>query len=216
MVPSFSNPRTQLRPFRFLIDWKKNGELQSLRIDQLSDGHKSILSIVMDIASRMAQANPNKKDILETEGIVMIDEIEMHLHPSWQQTVLPDLQKTFPNVQFIISTHSPQVVTTVPSKRIRIIENGKVYTPSTGTQGAEASRILKRVFGVDLRPKDDPNVILLNEYLSLVYQEKWDSQEAEEKRRKLDKIYQGEEPALTEADLYIENRKWELADEADM
>jgi predicted ATP-binding protein involved in virulence len=215
-VPEFSNPRSKLRPLRLVVDWKHHNKSQSLRIDQLSDGYRTTLAMVMDIASRMAEANPNESDILATEGVVMVDEIEMHLHPAWQQTIISDLQRTFPNVQFIISTHSPQVISSVSAGNIRIIENDNVYTSPAGTKGAEASRILKRVFGIDLRPRDDPNVILLNEYLSMVYQDQWDSREAKNKRRKLDEIYQGEEPALTEADLYIENRKWELADETDM
>ena len=79
-----------------------------------------------------------------------------------------------------------------------------------GTKGAESSRILKRIFGTDIRPQNDPNTILLNEYLDLVYADKWNDGEAQKKRKELDDIYQGNEPELTKADLYIENRLWEL------
>jgi predicted ATP-binding protein involved in virulence len=215
MMPNFSNPRTKMRPFRFLIDWKKKNTAPTLRINQLSDGYRTTLAMVMDIASRMAEANPNSKNILETEGIVLIDEIDLHLHPGWQQSILGDLIKTFPKIQFIVSTHSPQVISTVPASNIRILQDGKIYSSPPGTKGAESSRILKRVFGIDPRPPHDPNTILLNDYLQLVYGDQWDSPEARKIRHKLDEIYRGEEPALTEADLYIENRKWELVDEAD-
>ncbi|MFA5018797.1 MAG: AAA family ATPase, partial [Methylobacter sp.] len=146
----------------------------------------------------------------EARGIVLIDEVDMHLHPVWQQTILGGLTKAFPKIQFIVTTHSPQVISTVPAKQIRILDDNKVYSAEAGTQGAESSRILKRVFGVEPRPQNDPNAKLLNEYLDLVYADKWEEPDAKRDREKLDAIYQGNEPALTEADLYIENRQWEL------
>ncbi len=75
--------------------------------------------------------------------------------------------------------------------------------------------VLERVLGVDVRPPFDENAILRNEYLDLVYADKWDAPEAVEKRKALDEIYGDEEPALTEADLHIENRKWETDFEKD-
>lgn len=181
-----------------------------LKVEQLSDGIRGILAMVGDIAYRCIKLNPHLglNAAKETNGIVMIDEIELHLHPSWQQTILSNLCKAFPKIQFIVTTHSPQVLSTVPSHQIRVLDEGQVHSASAGTKGAEASRILKQIFGVDSRPQNDPNVKLLNEYLDLVYKDRWD--EAKEKRKKLDSIYQGNEPALTAADLYIENRQWEL------
>ncbi len=176
----------------------------------LSDGVKAMLTLIADIAYRCVQLNPHlASPCEETNGIVLIDEIDLHLHAKWQQTVLSDLQKAFPCIQFIVTTHSPQVLSTVPSHQIRILlDERQIYLAEAGTQGAESSRILKRIFGVDPRPQHDPNTQLLNEYLDLVYADKWN--EAKEQREKLDAIYQGNEPALTEADLYIENRQWEL------
>ncbi len=190
-----------------------------LKVKQLSDGIRNTLAMVGDIAYRCIKLNFHYllssleidaviNLVKKTHGIVMIDEIEMHLHPAWQQSILGNLIKAFPNIQFIVTTHSPQVISTVPSQQIRILDDGKIYPAEAGTQGAESSRILKRIFEVDPRPQHDPNTQLLNEYLDLVYADKWD--EAKEKRAKLDAIYQGNEPALTEADLYIENRQWEL------
>ena len=171
-----------------------------------------MLSLTADIAYRCVQLNPHlTSPIEETDGIVLIDEIDLHLHPKWQQTVLVDLCNTFKNIQFIVTTHSPQVISTVPGHQIRILDGNQVYSAAAeGTQGAESSRILKRIFGVDPRPKNDPNTKKLNEYLDLVYADKWNDGEAQKKRKELDDIYQGNEPELTKADLYIENRKWEL------
>jgi predicted ATP-binding protein involved in virulence len=182
----------------------------TLKVEQLSDGIRNTLAMVADIAYRCIKLNPHLslQAAKKTHGIVMIDEIEMHLHPAWQQSILGNLIKAFPNIQFIVTTHSPQVISTVPSQQIRILDDGKVYPAEAGTQGAESSRILKRIFEVDPRPQHDPNTQLLNKYLDLVYADKWN--EAKEQREKLDTIYQGNEPALTEADLYIENRQWEL------
>jgi len=143
-------------------------------------------------------------------AIMLVDEIDLHLHPSWQQRVLTDLIRAFPCTQFIVTTHSPQVLTTVPSECIRILEDGKIYSAPPGTEGAESSRVLKRVLKVDVRPPSSGATKELREYLDLVDQDQWDSPRAKELRVKLDNRYQGEEPALLDADLIIGNRKWEL------
>ncbi|MBF0477401.1 MAG: AAA family ATPase, partial [Deltaproteobacteria bacterium] len=149
-------------------------------------------------------------DPLQLPAIVLIDEVDLHLHPRWQQRVLNDLRRTFPQTQFIVTTHSPQVITTVPEKSIRIIDKGAIFASPPGSEGAEASRMLKRVFGVEQRPPNNSVTQDLSEYLDLVHADKWDSERAQELRERLDQQFQGEEPALQEADLYIENRKWEL------
>jgi predicted ATP-binding protein involved in virulence len=183
-----------------------------LKVEQLSDGIRNVLAMVGDIAYRCIKLNPHLglQAAKETHGIVMIDEVELHLHPAWQQTLLGNLTNAFPKIQFIVTSHSPQVISTVPSHQIRILDEGQVHSAEAGTQGAESSRILKRIFEVDPRPPNDPNTILLNEYLDLVYADKWNDEGAKRKRKKLDAIYQGNEPELTKADLHIENRQWEL------
>jgi len=79
---------------------------------RLSDGYKNMLGTVADIAYRAAVLNPQlgADAIKETNGVVLIDEIDLHLHPSWQRTVVADLKRTFPRVQFIVTTHSPFIV----------------------------------------------------------------------------------------------------------
>ena len=89
-----------------------------LELDQLSGGQRAVLALAADLAWRMAQGNPHLDGPLRSEAIVLIDEVELHLHPSWQQRILNDLRRTFPNAQFIVSTHSPQVLTTVEPKHI--------------------------------------------------------------------------------------------------
>lgn len=186
-------------------------QLGFMSLDMLSDGLRNIVTLVADIAFRAVRLNPQmgKEAALHTPGIVLIDEVDMFLHPAWQQQVIGALQRAFPNVQFIVTTHSPQVVSTVDSSCIRIIEHGGVYSAPPGSKGAESTRMLKRLFHVDPRPVLDENARMLREYQKMVYDDNWDSLEAEELRVKLDNAFAGAEPLLTELDLYIENRTWE-------
>jgi predicted ATP-binding protein involved in virulence len=190
-----------------------HNELGLLPVSQLSDGIRGVVALVADLAFRCVRLNgfhgPTAPE--ETDGIVLIDEIDQHLHPGWQQRILPALRNAFPRVQFIVTTHSPEVLSTVESRQIRILDNGKCYGAPTGTLGAESSRLLQTVLGLkSLRPPIH-EVSELNEYLELVYTGRWKAPRAVALRQKLDELYQGEEPALLEADLQIENQEWEVA-----
>lgn len=187
-------------------------------VAQLSDGVRSVLALAADIAFRCCKLNGHlgAEAVKQTNGIVMIDELDLHLHPAWQQKIVPAFRKAFPQIQFILTTHSPHLLSTVPSESIRILDDGKVYSAPAGIQGAESQRILNDIFGVESRPQDDPNTKLLNQYLKHVYADQWAVPEAIQLREQLDQIYQGNEPALFQADLHIENRKWEMeSDEED-
>ena len=188
----------------------------TIPVSYLSDGVRGMLALTADIAYRCTKLNPHLDNApKETDGVVIIDEIDLHLHPRWQQSVIPSLQEAFPLIQFIVTTHSPQVLTTVPNQSIQIISDNKLYLAPLGTEGAEASRILKRVFGVELRPQNNSITIKLNKYLDLVYDDKWEDEDTLKLREELDNLFNGEEPALMEVDLYIENRKWEMEIEED-
>ena len=108
----FKDPRIETKPLRFVLDeCSDNGQVvRELRLEQFSDGYKIIIAMVADIASRMAEANPDMENPLDSPGIVLIDEIDLHLHPRWQQCILRQLKETFRNVQFVVSTHSPIVL----------------------------------------------------------------------------------------------------------
>ena len=188
MLPGFSNLRTTLSPLDLIVDVKEdNKQVKSCRIDsQLSDGYKIVLVLVLDLVSRILEANAKIDDItpeklLLSEGVVLIDEIDLHLHPSWQQRIIGDLQRTFPNIQFIVTTHSPQVISSIQSKCVRVIdENGEVIDPSISTDGARSDRILEHVFGVNPRYLDSPVSKMLDEFQSLVRDNKWDSERGKE------------------------------------
>lgn len=108
----FKDPRIETKPLRFVLDeCSEQGQvIRELRLEQFSDGYKIIIAMVADIASRMAEANPDMENPLDSPGIVLIDEIDLHLHPRWQQSILRQLKDTFKNVQFVVSTHSPIVL----------------------------------------------------------------------------------------------------------
>lgn len=183
----------------------------TMKVELLSDGIRIMLAMVGDIAYRCFKLNPHFgiEAARTTTGVVLIDEVDMHLHPRWQQLVLGQLGQAFPSIQFVVTTHSPQVLSTVSSESIRILANSKVHSAPPGTEGADASRLLTRILGVDARPPENKATIELKEYLALVDADQWSSAHAIELRKKLDARYQGEEPELFEADLRIENRKWE-------
>lgn len=107
MLPEFKNLHVARKP-RLAMAVEKNGI--SFNVSQLSDGEKCALAVLGDIARRMTIANPELPNPLEGSGVVLIDEIELHMHPSWQRKILVVLKETFPNIQFIITTHSPQVL----------------------------------------------------------------------------------------------------------
>src|SRR5690606_19957875 len=97
----------------------------TLNINQLSDGERGVLALVMDIARRLYQANPGLNDPLkEGEAVILIDELDLHLHPKWQRSIVENLIRVFPNCQFIASTHSPQIIGEVEPKSITVIDNG--------------------------------------------------------------------------------------------
>lgn len=102
----FEHLRVQESPLRLLVD--KNGA--TLDISQLSDGERAFLAMVCDLGRRLSLANPLLENPLHGAGVVLIDELELHLHPKWQRDVRSKLRSIFPNIQFISTTHSPFVI----------------------------------------------------------------------------------------------------------
>lgn len=122
-------------------------------VAQLSDGERGALSLVLDLTRRLSLLNPGWQDpALESEAVVLIDEIDLHLHPSWQRKIVENLTATFPRCQFIATTHSPQIIGEVDHKRIQIIADGKVYSP-THSYGVDSSRVLEEIMGSDPRAR---------------------------------------------------------------
>ena len=210
LLPEISNPRIELNPLRFVVSQKsEEGRAEKLSLNQLSGGYRIVLALAADLARRMAQGNPHMDDPLQSEAIVLIDEIELHLHPEWQQRILTDLMRTFPNAQFIVSTHSPQVLTTVEPQRIvelyRDGDNIAAGAPAGATYGAEAGDVLAAVMHVSERPENEFTEDL-EKYRHLVSEGQGETTEALKLRRKLEKL-SPRDYALNRADLEIKRRK---------
>ena len=156
-LPEFKDLRIRRRP-ELRMTVTKNGA--ELTINQLSDGEKNLLAMVGDLARRLAIANPEMEKPEQGSGVVLIDEIELHLHPKWQRMVIPALLRTFPNCQFIITTHSPQVLGEVKDGKIYRLANTEsgVAAEIVRTYGRDSNRILEDEMGVPKRNqkiKDD-------------------------------------------------------------
>lgn len=140
------------RPPRFSV--VKSGQL--LFLEQLSDGERGLLGLVFDLTRRLAIANPySDNPIAEGAALVLIDEIELHLHPSWQRKVLRLLQNTFTGCQFIVSTHSPQVIGQVRPEKLRLLHHNEagrvVLADASQSFGMDSSWILQNIMGVPAR-----------------------------------------------------------------
>lgn len=208
-----TNPRTELSPLRLVVDMETPaGGLECLALDQLSGGYRVMLALVIDLARRMAQANPHRgKDAIDAVGVVLIDEIDLHLHPRWQQRVISDLRQTFPNLQFIVTTHSPQVLTTVKPEQILMLERetGKVTVAvPTSSYGAKSGRLLTEIMGVEEQPPEDvvDFTRLLNRYRALIDEDRGEEPEANALRRQLDDL-SPLEPELVRLDMEIRRRR---------
>lgn len=144
---NFSNFSFDRETWQFII--KKNNK--RVLYKQLSDGERGYILLIGDIARRLAIANPALSNPLEGEGVILIDEIELHLHPKWQRMIIPGLLKTFPQCQFLIASHSPQVLGEVLKESVWIIEEGEEpYHPSR-SYGMESSELLRELMGAESR-----------------------------------------------------------------
>ena len=157
LIPDLSDLRIRRYPLRTNVNKTIGDKVEELSINQLSDGEKSLLAMVGDIARRLAIANPSLDDPLQGEGIVLIDEIELHLHPQWQHKIIPRLTETFPNCQFIVTTHSPQVLSHVQPENIYILQStpdGIIASHPESSYGRDSNQILENVMGVSAYPED--------------------------------------------------------------
>jgi predicted ATP-binding protein involved in virulence len=154
---SFSELRVERIGTNFKLVIKK--EATEFALEQLSDGEKMLLLLICDIARRLTQRNFPNQHPLKCSGIVLIDEIDMHLHPKWQRNVLPALTKTFPNIQFIATTHSAQVISCVQRDSIRVLDAGKILMVSSNPIGRDTNAILEEIQKVSKRPKEIEDLI---------------------------------------------------------
>jgi len=197
-LPKYSFPRVKRQPAERLV---LQGNGYKLSIANLSHGERLIFAIVGDLIRRLNIANPDLENPHLGEGIVMIDEIEQHLHPAWQRTIIPNLRKTFPNIQFIVTTHSPQVLSNVPKENVFILEDFKLVEITPPTYGKDTNSILHDIFGVNARP-DHARAIFKKLYDLIDDPAK--EKEAAEMLKKLEGKYGKHDPDLIDAKLSFE------------
>jgi len=186
---------------QIVLNHKEHGIMP---LSMLSDGLRNTIVMVADIAFRCSKLNPHlgAKAALESYGIVMIDEVDMFLHPEWQQKILGALRRAFPKIQFIVTTHSPQILTTVPKESIRIITSDRAVEPSVHTLGEESRVTLEDVMHVPSRPKDEYSD-LLTQYLKKINRGDIDSTEVLQMRADLEGHYGVDHSQLQLADTRI-------------
>lgn len=186
---------------------KKTGAKDELVINQLSSGEKTLLVLVVDLAYRLCLANPKNDKPLKGNGIVLIDEIDLHLHPKWQQKVVIKLRKIFPNVQFVVTTHSPLVLTSIKAESVRVIRNNQIHRvqelyPDFKNYGANPQKIIQLLQEVeDYMPEEVKT--LFKEYFKAI--DKGDFATAKEiKEDKLEKLTDKNHPKILEGQAEIE------------
>ena len=159
-IPGYSNLRvTRIPRPQMLVN---KGE-QIISMEQLSDGEKNLIAMVGDIARRLSIANPDSQNPLEGEGVILIDEIDLHLHPSWQRLMIPQMSRMFPNCQFLVTTHSPQIISHTFPDNIFLLkwteQNKFNYNMAHESYGKNTDRILEDLLDVDARPAPEKEFI---------------------------------------------------------
>ncbi|MDM8568743.1 AAA family ATPase [Thiotrichales bacterium HSG1] len=149
-IPVFSKLRIQRKP-KLRMTVQKHG--QTLDVTQLSQGEKSLMALVGDIARRMVIMNPCLENPLHGDGIVLIDEIDLHLHPQWQRGIIQRLHNTFPNCQFFLATHSPLVISDAKDLECYVLDN-KQLTPLKNLYGLDVNQVLVEAMNTEIRNEE--------------------------------------------------------------
>lgn len=208
-MDGYTDIEVQLEPMIDLVI-KKNDK--KISVMKLSQGEKTLLSLVLDIARRLIILNPSLDNPLEGGGIVLVDEFDLHLHPSWQRDMAKNLRRAFPNCQFFLTTHSPIVLSEVDRKHVYMLDNDEngytvIQRPSQ-TFGLTANEILN-----ELMSSDDISQLFRSQYVEEKLDEIFDllDKESEEdlsdadiKIKKLEEQLHGDIPELIKAKVQME------------
>jgi predicted ATP-binding protein involved in virulence len=202
LLEGFHNLRIERQPLRMVVE---KGQ-EKLAINQLSDGEKCLLALAGDLARRLALANPASPKPLLNPAVVLIDEIELHLHPRWQRRVIPELQKTFPKCQFIITTHSPQVLSEVAPADILLLmrDNGEIQLKGVqNSYGRSSNWILEAIMDVSERPQDVKDWI--ERCFALIDADRFD--EARQELKKMGEQLGLDDPDLVRAEILLRRKE---------
>lgn len=181
-------------------------ENDAMPISNLSAGYQSLLWMVMNLAYRLALLNPEKADNLrESEGIVLIDEIDMHLHPKWQWKVVNALENTFPNMQFILATHSPIVISSCKNEQLILIDDNQEIHYLENAFGYSVQDVLNYRQGTTEKPEQIKR--LSEQFAEAIDEDELDN--AEEIAEQMEKILGEDHPDVRAAKEEIKLNCWE-------
>lgn len=203
MLDDCSNLRVVRKP---RLEMKIDKGKTSINVSQMSDGEKCILALFGDLARRLTIANPCRDNPLEGEGVVLIDEIELHMHPSWQRKILKKLKKVFPNIQFIVTTHSPVVLSEVDDNYdlyyIKMEEGKSTAVQMDRLDGYDANMIMEEFMGTP--SQNESTTELIHSIYVLINEGRYDK--AEENIQKLVRITSENHPDVITARMQIKRR----------
>lgn len=188
----------------------------ALPISLLSDGVRAMISLAADLALRCVRLNGYLGELApkESVGVVLIDEVDLHLHPAWQQRVVLALRQAFPKLQFIVTSHSPQVLSTVKSESIRLMfkdVSGRWHAqvPNQEILGLESAVALNDIMGVNPIPPVN-EAQLIADYTAAIESGEHDNPAGQALRTKLLAIYGAAHPVLIDADRLIRFQSFKL------
>lgn len=169
---------------------------------ELSDGYHVFIALVADIARRAVMLNEidGTKAPARVEGVVLIDELDLHLHPRWQRVALPRLREAFPKLQFVVATHSPQVLSSAENRQVRRLVKGGLQEGTVFVEGRDTNAILREHMRTDDR--DPEGVRELQTLHDLI--DRGRHEEAEKLYRKLLARWGGLDPDLIEAKVVLD------------
>ena len=172
---------------------------------ELSDGYHVFIALVADIARRAVMLNEfdGAEAPERVEGVVLIDEIDLHLHPRWQREALPRLRDVFPKLQFVVTTHSPQVLSSAENRQVRRLVDGRLQEHSVFVEGRDTNAILCDLMRTDER--DDKGAVELNRLHRAI--DRGDRVEAERIYRELAERWGENDPALIRAGWFMEDEE---------
>jgi predicted ATP-binding protein involved in virulence len=176
-----------------------------LHVEQLSTGERAFLSLAGDLARRLSMVSSDPTNAHRGRAIVLIDEIELHLHPLWQREIIPWLLKAFPKCQFVVTTHSPQVIGEIEAHHLRVLDYrsaGNAVSTVDATLGRDSNYILRSTLGASERSASSRKALQAIE-VALV---KNDLQAAQRALAKLSEEVEGSAPEIAIAEARIQRR----------
>ena len=203
-IPGSKGLRYHIKYRRLILEWD-SPNTEPTPFKALSDGQRAMVALVADIARRMCLLNPQLGDLVlkETPGIVIIDELDIHLHPAWQRALPNLLKEVFPKIQFIAASHSPQIISELSADEIWIMNNSQVLGHPERSLGLTSGEVLEELMGAKARNEEvasqleEINTLLDKDHISL----------AQEKLKKLrDKV--GSIPSTLELEAEAQSLAW--------